>query len=370
MLLPKKISVYITKDIFKRFFFLFFGLFILIFVIEIFERSDDIIDYSFVFVLKYILYRIPNFLEIALPFILLIASLISFYKLSNDSEIIVMRTAGMSIFQIVKLPLISSFILGILVIFLYNPISSKLAQKGQSIKHIMNDNNKEEVIIFKNGLWLKQDNLEDSGDIIIKIGSAHKNLLVFNDAIIIYIDENNMFTKRIDVEKLQFVDGTWIATNGYIFQESKNSEFLEKFSFKAKLTKDFLQKTITNEYEYIYNIPFIELKDAITSLDESGFSATKFKVRYYSFLVLPFLFSAMILISAYFGIVHYRDAHRYVSLLYGIGYGSLIFILNQIIVEIANTGKLTIFDSNIFLVLIFILISLILLLKKDAMSNL
>ena len=43
-------------------------------------------------------------LSYILHFIVLLAGLFTFYKLSNNSEIVIMRSSGRSIFQIIKFP--------------------------------------------------------------------------------------------------------------------------------------------------------------------------------------------------------------------------------------------------------------------------
>jgi lipopolysaccharide export LptBFGC system permease protein LptF len=72
MFKPYKFSIYLTKDILKNFLYIFLGMIFLIFIIDFFERGKDITTISTLYpILKMTLFRIPNFLEMALNFMLL-----------------------------------------------------------------------------------------------------------------------------------------------------------------------------------------------------------------------------------------------------------------------------------------------------------
>ena len=77
----------------------------------------------------------------------------------------------------------------------------------------------------------------------------------------------------------------------------------------------------------------------------------------------------MILISAYFGIVHNRENKKYLSIVYGIAVGFVIFITHNIVFELTSANKFTIFDGSVIIVSIYIILTIYLLMKKDTLSN-
>ncbi|MDR3290326.1 MAG: LptF/LptG family permease [Rickettsiales bacterium] len=371
MFMPKKLSLYITKDIIKKFLILYFGLFFLIFIIDFFEQSKDIENSSqFVPAFLITVYKIPNMLEIALNFILLIATLLTFYNFSNRSEIVIMRASGLSIFQIIKFPLFMAFLFGWFSIIYYNQLSSNLVYKSNVIKKDFDNKKNNDYIFFKNGFWFKQDNLEDGGSIMMRVDGVYKKLLLFKKAIIIFTDKNNNFVKRIDSSYLSLDKGEIVSFLNYVKKEGQKQEFVEYIHIKTLITQDFMLNNIEEMFKYTENVSFVDLPNAIKSLQDSGFSARKFQVRYYFFLTTPFLYSLMILIGAYFGIIHNRENRKFLSIIYGIVFGFLVFILNNVISALSSNNKLTLYDSNIFLVLTYFVIATILLLKKDKLSNL
>lgn len=363
---------YITKNIFKTFFILFFGLFLLFFAVDFFETTKDLnkdMPNALKISTLMVLYRTPSLIETIFHFIILLSGLFVFFKLSSDSEIIVMRSSGKSIFQIIKFPMFMIFLFGIFVITVYNPVASMLNTKSEKMKNIYFKNEKEDLLELKNGLWFKQKNLEDGGTIIIKASRVYKDILLFSDVFLIYIDQNNNFVKRINTQNIKLNDNEWITADNYIIQEGKNIEFVELLKIPTNLTKKFVSKTIQNDYESLYNISFWKLKNSIKDLKESGFNTLKFEVRYYYLMTVPFLFAIMIFISAYFGIINTRSNKKYLFIIKGISIGFIIFISHNVIVELTNAQRLTILDGSVLIVLVYIFLSIILLLKKDLLSN-
>jgi len=370
---PKKFCMYITKEIFKNFFIIFFGLLIIFFAVDFFEITKDAkgLENALKISVQIALFRVPSLLETILHFIILLAGLFTFYKFSNSSEIVIMRTSGRSIFQIIKFPVFIAFLFGVFVITVYNPIASKLNIRSEQLKNIYFKNEKEDLLELSNGLWFKQKNLETkNGDIIIRALSVYKGLLVFNNAILIYIDDNDNFIKRINTKVLRLNNNnTWSAINNYVIEEGKEMKFVDEIVIPTALTTKFVSKTIKNEYESMYNISFWNLRSSIKDLKESGFNTLKFEIMYYYMMTIPFLFAIMILISAYYGIVNARDNKKYISIIKGIAVGFTIFVVHNIIVELTNAKKLTVLDGSVLIVLIFILLSIVLLMKKDLLSN-
>ena len=366
------LSVYITKNIFKIFLIMFIGLFLLFFAVDFFETTKDInkdMQDALKISTLIVLYRTPSLLETILHFIILLSGLFVFFKLSNNSEIVVMRSSGKSIFQIIKFPMFMIFLFGVFVTTIFNPISSTLNTKSEKLKNIYFRNEKDDLLELKNGIWFKQKNLKDNGTIVIKASKVYKDILLFSNVILIYIDENNNFVKRINSQNIKLNNNEWISADNYIIQEGKNTEFIKLLKIPTNLTQKFVSKTIQNDYESLYNISFWKLRSSIKDLKESGFNTLKFEVRYYYLMTVPFLFAIMIFISAYFGIVSTRSNKKYLSIIKGIAVGFIIFISHNVIVELTNAQRLTIFDGSVLIVLGYIILSILLLLKKYLLSN-
>src|SRR3970282_1026763 len=70
------------------------------------------------------LLRLPSFSELILPFAVLIGTIGIFLMLSRSSELVVLRAAGISVWQFTLPAMIVAFLLGIGFVSLYNPIAA------------------------------------------------------------------------------------------------------------------------------------------------------------------------------------------------------------------------------------------------------
>ena len=68
--------------------------------------------------------RVPIFAELALPFSVLIGTMGAFLGLSRSSELTIVRSAGLSVWQFLQPAVIVAAIYGVLSVTVYNPLAS------------------------------------------------------------------------------------------------------------------------------------------------------------------------------------------------------------------------------------------------------
>src|SRR4030042_3045203 len=76
------------------------------------------------------LLRLPSFSELVLPFAVLIGAIGIFLMLSRSSELVVLRAAGISVWQFTLPAMVVAFLLGVGFVLLYNPIAA--VARGQA----------------------------------------------------------------------------------------------------------------------------------------------------------------------------------------------------------------------------------------------
>ena len=79
------------------------------------------------------LLRLPSFSELTLPFAVLIGTVGIFLMLSRSSELIVVRAAGVSVWQFMLPAMIVAFLLGIVFVCVYNPIAATARAKAERL---------------------------------------------------------------------------------------------------------------------------------------------------------------------------------------------------------------------------------------------
>jgi lipopolysaccharide export system permease protein len=120
----KVINKYILKEIAFPFFLILLILTFVLLMGKILQLMDLMVNkgIGFTYILKLIFYLAPSFLAITIPVSLLISILTGMGRLSGDSEIIVMKSSGISLYQlmppIVAASLIAFMVTAVMEIFL------------------------------------------------------------------------------------------------------------------------------------------------------------------------------------------------------------------------------------------------------------
>ena len=116
----------------RRFLFSMMGAFVvcscLIFMIDMIELlrlSRRATDLSIGTLLWIGLLRLPAFAELLLAFAVLVGSIGALLSLNRRSELIVMRSSGMSVWQFLRPGIVVTLILGVLAVTLFNPLAAR-----------------------------------------------------------------------------------------------------------------------------------------------------------------------------------------------------------------------------------------------------
>lgn len=98
------LNSYIIKEIAFPFFMSLLILTFILLIGKILQLMDLMINkgVDFLSIVKLILYLMPSFLTFTIPISLLISVLMAFGRLSGDSEIVVMKASGVSLYQLVQ----------------------------------------------------------------------------------------------------------------------------------------------------------------------------------------------------------------------------------------------------------------------------
>ncbi len=112
----KTINRYILREIALPFFMILFILTFVLLMGRILQLMDLMINkgVSLIAIMKLISYLIPSFFILTIPISLLIAILIGLGRLSSDNEITIMKSSGISLFQLLT-PIASASLLAFLV---------------------------------------------------------------------------------------------------------------------------------------------------------------------------------------------------------------------------------------------------------------
>ena len=171
---------------------------------------------------------IPSLIIKILPFIIFISSMWFMLKLRNNTELTSLKVYGYSNLKIFFILAITSFIIGWLILFILNPITSTMAKFYEKTKSNYSRDIDHLVLFNKNGLWIKEQLKNQQR--IISAESLEKNIL--SNLNIYHLNKNSNLTEKIFLKKQisQIMSGNSMM---YLF-------FKQKIMFQNKLKKIFI----------------------------------------------------------------------------------------------------------------------------------
>ncbi len=358
---PKIISQYIIRQFLMSFFavMLTLGAIILLFdVIEVMKK-EAFSSFGFTNVLTLGLLKLPNMILTILPFIVLIASIIVFRRLTKSHELVIIRAAGQSVWQFITPLLLTSFIIGIFSVAAFNPFAATMFSKYQR----MDDDRKGTPhITSSQGLWLREH--RDGKMYVLHARDLHqkKYELTLKGVSILIFSNENVFLKRIDAVKAVLNEGFFELKDVRSYENGKVIEKQSTLKIPTELTLGKIQENFASPE----TISFWDLPEIIDFFENSGFSAHSHRLHLQSLLVSPFLLMTMILISAVFTVdPNQRRGGSALKISGAVACGFLLYFMTRITYALGFSTALPIAFAVWSPPLIFALISVSVLLQQE-----
>jgi len=298
--------------------------------------------------------KIPSSLINFSPFIFLFAGIFFFIKLRKNNEMIPINLAGLSKLFILSVPSFWAFFLGIFIVFFISPISSFTLKNYEKLKSY-DSNNDNLIIVNKTGLWFLEKNNNDI-NMIRAEKVTDQSFSEFYNISMYFFDKDFSLTERIDSEKVNIKENNWITTNSKIYKGS-TFEKIDNFNYKSKINLDKLKFFFSNPN----TISIWNINDEIKLINNRGYSADEFTIKFHKYLSLPFFLFSMIILSTIFTINIQKNFNNFIYIFLGIFFGIVIYFLSDLSIALGKNQDIPLILSvwlPVILICVFSIINL------------
>ena len=150
---------YLTRQIVFNFLAVLLVVLGIIFLFEMVERLRRISghpDFGMWFAVQMAVARLPKTAEQVFPFVMMIAAMVTFWKLSKTNEFVVMRSAGVSIWGFLTPVSVITLVIGLVNVGLINPIAADLYGLFETLERIMDTKDPSALMFSDQGLWIRE----------------------------------------------------------------------------------------------------------------------------------------------------------------------------------------------------------------------
>jgi len=288
----------------------------------------------------------PSLLFEMFPFIFLISTQAFFINLFNDNQIQIFKYSGLKNSKILTIISFTSFITGILLIIFFYSFSSNLKNIYLEIKNKYSSDDKYLAVITNNGLWIKDNNLNEVN--IIHASKIENNHLV--DTFITQFDNNFKVIRHIKSDKINITRNNWLIYEAKIFSNG-SSEKKEKLD----LYSNFDYKKIQSLFSNLSSLSVIKLYELRKNYKLLNYSTTEVDLQIQKIISYPLYLMIMTILSSIimFNTKNFRSNTLKISI--GLFFSVIIYYLNNFFIVLGKSEKIPIIIS-IWIPLIFLVI--------------
>ena len=286
----KKLDLYIGKTVILGILISSSGLIGLLSVLTFLEELGDLSEkYDALSALKYIVYSIPRIFYETLPYATLLGCLSGLGLLANSSQLVVMRSFGMSTWEITWSAAKPALVIVLLGLFLGETALPKFEKNARVIK----ESGLEEDITPSSGFWFKEDKT------YIRLGK------VFSDGrlrdINLIEEKNGKVVKTVWAEKAtyDYLQAKWSLFNvkttkiGY----QTEGEIQESIDWETGITPSQLNTEILVDPS---RMSIRELQQKISFLRKEGLEFGQFELGLWTKIFQPLASLALVLVGVSF----------------------------------------------------------------------
>lgn len=339
--LPLILDKYVVAGFLKYFFLVLCSFAIIFIVFTFFELLEDVVSNQIpvLDVLNYFRYLLPQIVFYMIPMSVLVAVLVNFGVLARSSQIVAMKASGISLYRLALSLMTVTVFMSVVSFLMQEYVLPGCNQKQDALR--------DKIKGRRPQTYLRPDRKCMMGErakiFYYNFFDEHRNL--FGDLSVFEFDPANFeIRRRIYASRATWDDqhGTWILEDGWAqgFREQRAiaKEFVrfERQRF-PEITED--PRYFKKEVKQSSQMSYLELRNYIEDLRQSGFDVVRLTVALHKKLSFPIISLIMCMIAIPFSFSMGKRGS-----LYGVGLSIMIGITYWVMLEffeqVGGAGKL------------------------------
>ncbi len=349
----KTYQKYIIANFLSKFLLISIIFFCLTIILGVLEEISFFknLDTNFLYPYFLTLLNAPITLFEIFPFIFLLTSQFLFYDLFKKDELNLLKKNGLSNLNIIKVLFFLSLAMGVFTVLIYYNLASKLKFHYTNIKNNFSNDNKYLAMVTDSGLWIKDEIGEKT--LIIKSEYVKGNFL--SQSIINEFNSEFQLIRTIQSEKIDITEKNWIVFSPIITEKN----ITRKNSDNLFLMTNFDQNKINKLFSNITTLDLFDLFELKKDYESLGYSSDEILIHLLKLFTMPIFYGVLTILSAIIMFNFKKDKSLLFHIILGILMSVLIYYMNFVFNSLGNNGRIPIYSSIFFPILVISIISTI-----------
>ncbi|HPX60258.1 MAG TPA: LPS export ABC transporter permease LptG [Deltaproteobacteria bacterium] len=282
----------------------------------------------------FFVFKMPEMIGQTAPFSILMTTLLTLGLLSRNSEIIAMRSCGVSLLHI-SMPMVM-LSLGVCLLLLVNtelvvPHSYERMEHTERIRIRKQGAN---AVFRRNNIWFRSDNMILQAHLF----EPQEKLL---KGVTVWVLEGGMNpVRRIDAESAVHREGGWELQKALVKDFSQGAGFasqrLAAMPIPIGLKADDL-RVLDNNAD---NLSFAKLREYSDNLRKGGYKAYRYQTMMHNKLSAPFGALVMVILGIPFALRNSRSGGIAMGIGASVAIGFVFFVVNAMLLSYGRSGVL------------------------------
>ncbi len=333
-MIGRTLSFYLADRFARTVIAAFLAVFVLIYAVDLVEllrRSGDSQRASGILMAGLSFLRTPTFAEQALPFAVLLGSLIAVLNLSRRMELVVARAAGVSVWQFLTPPLGVIVLIGVLSVVAYNPVSTWMKQRADDIESSVFGGPASGSI----GVWIRQKSVD--GQAVIRALGRNGDSAQFESLEIFNFDDKGNFLERLEAASGELREGYWVLHDAKVVTPGFATLPVSTYLLATSLNRrEVVQAFVAPETVSFWSLPELANQTARAGLDP-----TAYRLKYQELLARPLMLASMVLVAACFSLRFFRMGGIEYLVSGGVAAGFMLYVATKVVNDLGGAGFLS-----------------------------
>ncbi len=337
MKLSITLSTYFGRQFLACVLGMFFAIMAVVFLLDIIEllrRATDQMDASIDVILQMAILKAPLAGQKIFPFAILFGGMMAFSRMTKSNELVVARSAGVSVWQFLLPALLIATCLGVLSVTIINPIASVMTSKFEALENRILKNQGNALALSPGGLWIREKS--SNGHSVLHARNISGDGKALKDVIVFLFSGEDEFYSRIDANSAKLKPGHWQLKNPILISEDGVPTKQPTYQLPTELTIANIQDSFASPA----TMSFWELPRFISILEDAGFAAVRHRLHWHILLASPLFLCAMVLIAATFSL---RLTRRGGTMLWGgagLFFGFIIYFMSDVVFALGLSSRI------------------------------
>lgn len=330
----RSLASYVMRLYLSRFLLILAILVTILQSLDLLNRSDNITDVTGTTdaLFQYVQWRFPQIISQFIPFAALLAALFSFYSLANNSEVVIMRAAGLAPGQVVAPMVVGSLIIAGVHFGLHDILTVPSGAKLKYWEESGYTATLETASDGRSNLWLVDDRQVLEAATARRVGTDQA---ILNNVYIYVRGDNGLTAESMAADFAHYNGGVWSLHN------------VRRFDLTAHtLTRtELLPWTFNLPIEQIFArterpdlVQIGALSEAIKTLKAAGAETFTLETSWHHRLAMALSSAMMPLMAVFVGFGMPRGGGRIGRVVIGMAVGFSYFVFDNYLVAMGQMG--------------------------------